>query len=126
VNKDGTPANLKASHPGNLNAVQHGVYSPRALENRAEEIVQELMEAPNSRPLDRFVYREIARLEALIEAMDADLASRGLRARDGGVRSMLDLRIRASGRLERWLREALLTPASRNPKLEKIAKALKM
>ena len=113
MNKKGTPNNLEPAHPGNVNAVRHGAYSARALEPRREEVVEELMNAPHVVPLDRFVVEEIARLWSLIEAMDADLAERGLRKRDGATRSMIELRLRASGRLERWLREARLTPATR-------------
>ena len=76
--------------------------------------MKELMNAPHIVSLDRFVVEEIARLWTMIEAMDADLAERGFRKRDGGTRSMIELRLRASGRLERWLREARLTPATRN------------
>jgi hypothetical protein len=114
MNKKGTPNNLEPAHPGNVNAVRHGAYSDRALEPRREEVVEELMKAPHVIPLDRFVVEEIARLWTLIEAMDADLAERGLRKRDSGTRSMIELRLRASGRLERWLREAHLTPATRS------------
>jgi hypothetical protein len=114
MNKKGTPSNLEPAHPGNVNAVRHGAYSARALDVRREEVVEELMNAPHVVPLDRFVVEEIARLWTLIEAIDADLAERGLRRRDGGTRSMIELRLRASGRLERWLREARLTPATRS------------
>ncbi len=41
---------------------------------------------------------------ALIEAADRDLTERGI-TRKGETRSLLELRIRLSGRLERWLRE---------------------
>ena len=114
MNKKGTPDNLEPAHLGNVNAVRHGAYSARALAPRREEVVEELMNAPHVIPLDRFVVEEIARLWSLIEAMDADLAERGLRKRDSGTRSMIELRLRASGRLERWLREARLTPATRS------------
>ena len=114
MNKKGTPENLEPAHPGNVNALRHGAYSARALEPRREEVVEELMKAPHIVSLDRFVVEEIARLWTMIEAMDADLAERGFRKRDGGTRSMIELRLRASGRLERWLREARLTPATRN------------
>src|SRR6266700_5552984 len=114
MNKKGTPNNLEPAQPGNVNALRHGAYSARALEPRREEVVEELMNAPHIVPLDRFVVEEIARLWTMIEAMDADLAERGFRKRDAGTRSMIELRLRASGRLERWLREARLTPATRS------------
>jgi hypothetical protein len=113
MNTKGTPKNLVASQPGNSNALRHGAYSQRVLESRVPQIVDELMGSEPFLPTDRFVVEEIARLWNLIQAIDEDLAERGLRRRDGGARSLIELRLRASGRLERWLRQARLTPATR-------------
>jgi hypothetical protein len=57
------------------------------------------VQAPHTVPLDRVAAEEIGQLVALVEAIDCDIAERGLRSR----RSLLDLRLRASGRLEKWL-----------------------
>ena len=57
------------------------------------------MEAPHVVELDRIAAEEIGQLVALVEAIDLDIAERGLRSR----RSLLELRLRASGRLEKWL-----------------------
>jgi hypothetical protein len=71
------------------------------------------MELPHVAPLDRLAAEEIGRLTALLERVHADLAERGLTRKNGEARSLLDLRGRLSGRLERWLREFGATPASR-------------
>jgi hypothetical protein len=56
---------------------------------------------------------EMASEKALIEAMDEDIAERGLTDRNGKVRSIVELRIRAGGRLQRLLAACAATPASR-------------
>jgi hypothetical protein len=67
------------------------------------------MEAPHTVELDRVAAEEIGQLVALVEAIDLDIAERGLRSR----RSLLELRLRASGRLEKWLTQFGATPQSR-------------
>jgi hypothetical protein len=71
------------------------------------------MELPQTVQLDRFAANEIGRLVALIEAIDVDLAERGVANRRGDARSMVDIRLRASARLDRWLTQFGMTPASR-------------
>jgi hypothetical protein len=66
------------------------------------------MDAPHVVELDRIAAEEIGQLVA-VEAIDLDIAERGLRSR----RSLLDLRLRASGRLEKWLTQFGATPQSR-------------
>ena len=61
-------------------------------------------------PLDSLAAEEIGALVARIEALDAALDERQPGSR--GTASLLDLRLRASGRLERWLREFGATPAA--------------
>jgi hypothetical protein len=111
VNPNGNTETLYPAHPGNTNAVRSGVFSRtgRILAPRAQEIVDELMRAPHVVELDRVAADEIGQLVALIEAIDCDIAERGLRSR----RSLLDLRLRASGRLEKWLTQFGATPQSR-------------
>jgi hypothetical protein len=113
VNRKGTPANLVAAHAGNANAASAGVYSRRLLEPRGREIADALQAAPQATPLDQIAAEEIGSLVALVEAIDDEIARKGLTNRKGDARSLLDLRIRASGRLERWLREFGATPAAR-------------
>ena len=124
MNENGHPATLEASHPGNQNRLIHGAYaSGRALEPRAEEIADALMTMPHVIELDRLAAGEIGQLIALLERVDADLAERGLtKPRSGEARSLLDLRGRLSGRLERWLKEFGATPASRAEFAETLAR----
>jgi hypothetical protein len=113
MNQEGHKATLVPGHPGNANAIRHGVYSSQT-SPRVKEIEDALMLAPHVVPLDRVAAREIASLLVMAEAIDADIERRGLlNKKTGEVRTLVDLRIRLSGRIERWLREFGLTPASR-------------
>ena len=85
----------------------------RALEPRAREIAERILEAPHTVELDEIGAVEIGRLEALIEAIDRDLAERGLTTRGGNSRRLLDLRLRASRRLAEWLDRYGMTPHAR-------------
>jgi hypothetical protein len=114
VNQAGNPSTLVAAHPGNQNRFAHGAYSPRReLEPRAAEIAEALLEAPHTVALDRLAAEEIGALVLLLDRVDAALSDGRVENRRGQVRSLIDLRNRLSGRLERWLREFGLTPASR-------------
>jgi hypothetical protein len=113
VNKKGNPKTLRASQPGNLNALKSGVYSQRARSDRKQEIKCALLAAPFAVPLDEFAAMEIAGLIAIVEAVGRDLNERGLVDHLGKPRGLLDYRIRLSGRLERWLRQFGATPQAR-------------
>jgi hypothetical protein len=126
MNPKGRLENLVSAHPGNQNAVRSGVYSPRTLAPRAREIADALMAAPHTVPLDAIAADEIGAIVATLEAIDADLLARGLTNDKGDARSLLDLRIRMSGRLERWLREFGATPASRAEWAERVARGESM
>lgn len=65
--------------------------------------------APHTTPLDGYAALEIGRVVALIESLDAALDEAGPVRRQ----SLVALRLQASGRLERWLRQFGLTPAER-------------
>lgn len=67
------------------------------------------MDAPHTVPLDEIGAREIANVCVLIEAIDAEIARKGV----GRAGVLLDMRIRASGRLERWLAVFGLQPQAR-------------
>src|SRR2546430_2705176 len=110
MNRKGNPGTLRARQPGNGNAVKFGVYSPRALVPRAREVADALLDAAHTVPLDQIAAEEIGSIVATLEAIDRDLLERGLTDRRGQARSVLDYRIRLSGRLERWLREFGATP----------------
>lgn len=111
-NPAGHPPTLRHD-PGNTVAVQHGVYasSNRVLAPRAREIADALMAAPHTVALDTLAAEEIGALLARIEALDAALEDR--KPGSKGTATLLDLRLRASARLERWLREFGATPAAR-------------
>ena len=120
MDSSGNIGNLIAKHPGNCNAVRHGAFarSSRVLSERAQAVADELMDAPHVVPLDRAAAEEIGALVALVEGIDRDLESRGTRGRA----SLLDVRLRASGRLERWLAAFGATPASRAAWAESVAR----
>jgi hypothetical protein len=103
MNKRGHRETLVASQPGNLNAVKHGVHSPRLLQARAAEIESELTRSFQFSPAQRLAVREAARCMAILEAIDRDLDERGLVDRAGDPRYLLNHRWRASRQLEDWL-----------------------
>jgi hypothetical protein len=115
MNDAGHPSTLVASHPGNRSRELHGAYSlRRELDPRALEIAEALLEAaPHTIPLDRIGAEEIGALIVMMDRVDAALSDGRVENRRGQVRSLIDLRGRLSGRLERWLREFGLTPAAR-------------
>ena len=121
MNPVGNPSTLVASHPGNKNSLRHGVYSPRALSDEALRYAEAVRESGHTCPLDDIAAQEIGSLLALIEAIDADLAQRGVSDKRGGTRHMVEMRVRASGRLERWLAQFAMTPASRASFLATVA-----
>ncbi len=110
MNKRGTPKNLVARHPGNTNSLKAGVYSERVQLERAKARLQELRQLPHSLPDGHPLLDAIARQQVVLDLIDEDLAQRGPTDRHGGVRSILDLRIRAVARLEKLLEKAELTP----------------
>jgi hypothetical protein len=77
MNNDGYPGTLVAGHPGNLNAVRHGVYSRtgRVLAPRAAEIAEQIMQAPWATPRDVIAAEELGSLIAIAEAIDIELAA---------------------------------------------------
>src|ERR1051326_2924007 len=105
MNATGTPANLIASHPGNLNAIKSGVFSRsgRVLAPRAQEIAEVLLAAPHIKGIDAIGAEEIGSLVALLEALDTDITNRGVSTRSGEARTVVKLRLQASRRLQEWL-----------------------
>jgi hypothetical protein len=100
VNKQGHPATLVASHPGNQNAVRHGVYSQRLIEPRAAEIEAELRESHDFSATDGLVLEQVARFKATLEAIVADVDQRGLVNRKGKAHPLLSYQLRVSRLLE--------------------------
>lgn len=103
MNKEGHKETLVARHPGNTNAVKFGVRSPRLITQRAQSVAEDLSESFEFSPAERVAVKEAARCIALLEAIDNDLDDRGIVDRHGKERYLLELRIRVSARLERWL-----------------------
>lgn len=113
MNSKGHSDSLQPEQWGNRNALKHGAHSPRTLSARAEEVSTWLMTAGHTIGLDQLAADEIGSLISLAEAIDRDLLESGLTNKKGEARSLLDLRVRLSGRLERWLTVFGATPASR-------------
>lgn len=112
----GHPQTLVASHPGNQNALSHGVYSRSgaALEPRVQELAAAILAEPHVDGIDEIGAVEVAKLTALIEAIDAELAEHGLtRGKSRDPRGLLDLRQRYSRRLAEWLDRYGMTPRGR-------------
>jgi hypothetical protein len=103
MNKGGNPKSLVASHPGNQNAVKHGVHSPRLIQSRAAEIATELTQSFEFSPAERLAVQEAARCIAILEAIDRDFDERGLVDNEGAPRYLLNHRSRISRQLEQWL-----------------------
>ena len=105
MNKRGNPESLVASHPGNQNAVKHGVHSTRLIQERAAEIASELTETFEFSPPERLAVQEAARCIAILEAIDRDFDARGLVDNEGAPRYLLNHRSRISRQLEQWLQQ---------------------
>lgn len=116
MNKRGNPESLVASHPGNQNAVKHGVHSSRLIQARAAEIASELTQSFEFSPAERLAVQEAARCIAILEAIDRDFDERGLVDDEGTPRYLLNHRSRISRQLEQWLQKISAaverTPAS--------------
>lgn len=113
MNEGGHPETLVASHPANTSAGKRGVFSARMREDQVALRLERLSQAPDILPPDHPLLEAIASQQALIDAMDEDIAARGVTDRNGKVRSIVDLRNRAMGRLLRLLEAAGATPDSR-------------
>jgi len=105
---------LPGAPEGNQNGLKHGIYGGgRALEPRAEELVEALMALPHIAPADELGVRELAKLRALADVIDDDLAERGLTRKGGEPRALIDLRLRLTHRIAEWQDRLGLTPLSR-------------
>lgn len=61
------------------------------------------MTEPHTASADEVGATEIARLVALVEAIDEDLTGRGVVKHNGEPRGVVEVRLRASQRLAEWL-----------------------
>jgi hypothetical protein len=103
MNSRGTSKNLIAAQMGNTNALRHGVHSARFIEARSSEIEGQLAQQFDFSLAELVALREMARLVALLDAIDADLDERGLTDRKGNPRYLVDRRLRFSRQLDQWL-----------------------
>ena len=117
MNTRGNPESLVASHPGNQNALKHGVHSSRLIQARAAEIATELTQAFEFSPAERLAVQEAARCIAILEAIDRDFDERGLVDDEGTPRYLLNHRSRISRQLEQWLQK-ISAAIERNPASE--------
>jgi hypothetical protein len=117
MNNRGNPESLVASHPGNQNAVKHGVHSSRLIQARAAEIASELILSFEFSPAERLAVQEAARCIAILEAIDRDFDERGLVDDEGTPRYLLNHRSRISRQLEQWLQK-ISAAIERNPASE--------
>jgi hypothetical protein len=117
MNKRGNPESLVAAHPGNGNAVKHGVHSSRLIQARAAEIATELTQSFAFSPAERLAVQEAARCIAILEAIDRDFDERGLVDDEGTPRYLLNHRSRISRQLEQWLQK-ISAAIDRNPPSE--------
>jgi hypothetical protein len=99
MNAKGHPASLVPAHPGNLNAVKSGAHSPRLIQVRANEILEGFSINKELDEPGRVVLGEVARLTAIIEAIDRDLDERGITDSKGNERYLLQRRERYARRL---------------------------
>lgn len=101
MNPDGHPQTLVAKQSGNKNALRSGVFSVNALAPRVHELEASIAERTIEDVRAEVRTREIAALLAIGEAMDDDLAARGLANRSGEPRRMIELRLRLNKHLMR-------------------------
>ena len=83
------------------------------LEPRAQDVANDLMELPHVIPADSRAAREVGRLEAMVEAIDGEIAGVGMDAEGARLSWLLDMRLRASRRLIEALSAFGATPMSR-------------
>jgi hypothetical protein len=76
ANPDGHAASLVPAPEGNHRALRHGVWSPSALQPRAREVAEALMEAPHTVDLDAVAAEEIGSLVALVRRSTAPARGR--------------------------------------------------
>lgn len=99
MNHHGHPKTLEASHPENTSNLRHGAYSPRVRDPRAQEIAEAIMAEPHTAAIDTLGAVEIGRLEALIEALDAEIGRIGVGSKGAKIGTLLEMRLRATRRL---------------------------
>nr|MBA3427580.1 hypothetical protein [Actinomycetota bacterium] len=115
ANPNGNPPTLTPAPLGNTLALRHGAYGRQTTElsEHGRELVEDLLGLPHMSPADRLACEELAALTDFIDRLDRQLADGKLENGRGQARSLLDLRLRASTKLERWLNALGLLPSAR-------------
>ena len=103
MNPKGTPANLVAAHPGNTNALTHGIYSEKCISERAAEIEVELQREFVFSPAQRLTVSALARCTATLEAIDRVIDTSGVSNKKGVPSAFLDPWLRLSRRRDQLL-----------------------
>lgn len=99
MNEHGNPSTLRASQPGNGNALKGGIYSPRVRAARAGEIRAAAGGVSTLDLVTTAVRDEVARLEKIREALSQDVALHGPSTRAGAPRGQLAQRSSISRQL---------------------------
>lgn len=111
MNKQGHPATLTASQPGNKNARTHGILAEDEIAKEATRVAEQLLDAYERTARVEVLAWEAARMMALANRIDAWLASLGDQPPKTSQRYLLDIRSRIAGRLTKTLQ--LLDEAGR-------------
>jgi hypothetical protein len=89
-NPNGNPAPLVPAPAGNTRALKHGLFATRReLSPEVLAIADELMQLPHAVESDYPAALEIAKLEVLIDRLDAPLGN-GVVERRGRLRALVD------------------------------------
>ena len=94
MNPKGHSANLVAEHPGNTNALRSGAHSPRLIEARAAEIVEDIGIANELDAMGKVSLWTLGRQLAVLEFIEQDLSERGFTDRNGKERYLIQRRER--------------------------------
>ena len=81
-------------HPGNTNALKSGAHSPRLIEARAAEIVENIGIANELDEMGKVALQSLGRQMAVLEFIDGDLSERGFTDRNGKERYLIQRRER--------------------------------
>jgi hypothetical protein len=91
----------------------HGAQSRKVQVERAQEVAEWILTMPHTAELDWAAASEMGRLFAMAEALDADLATRGVTTGSGAVRGAATLRLSISKAIMTWCNTLGMTPRAR-------------
>jgi hypothetical protein len=91
----------------------HGAQSRKVQVERANELAEWVLTMPHTSDLDWAAATEFGRLLAMAEALDADLASRGVTTGSGAVRGAATLRLSVSKAIMSCCQQLGMTPRAR-------------